>query len=374
MLEVLADPDVGAAVDDLAAAERLRQRWPADLVAAATQQADLRRHATAKFPDADRLLFTRAGLEQATTAAVAVHRATRFAEVAGSVLDLCCGIGGDLLAIGRRQHVIGVDRDETTARYAAHNARVGGASASVVVADVHHVRVPSAGAVFVDPARRTATASGGRRGGYSPDLDWCLALPAGRVCIKAAPGIDRALVPHGWETEFVAEGRELKEAALWSPAWATGASRATVLAGGAVHSFVADHDTGPAEVRPPGGYLLDPSPAVTRAGAVADLATALGAWQIDRRIAFLSADHLLASPFGRSLVVEASLPFGLKPLAAELRRLDIGSVDVRRRGLAGDVDELRRRMRLTGSRRATVILTRVVNRPWTFICADPPTT
>jgi SAM-dependent methyltransferase len=375
LLEVLADPDVVVAVDDLAAAERLRQRWPADLVAAATQQAELRRRAAAKFPDADRLLFTRAGLEQATTAAVAEHRAGRFADVDGTVLDLCCGIGGDLLAIGRRRAVVGVDRDETTARYAAHNTRIGGASASVVVADVHDVRVGPASAVFVDPARRPAGAADGtRRGGYSPDLDWCLVLPADRICIKVAPGVDRAVVPPGWETEFVAEGRELKEAALWSPAWATGASRATVLDGSAVHSFVADPQVRPAELRPPGRYLFDPSPAVTRAGAVADLALALDAWQIDRRIAFLSADHALTSPFGRTLVVEASLPFGVKPLTAELRRLDIGSVDLRRRGLAGDVDDLRRRLRLTGSRRATVVLTRVVNKPWTFVCTDPSTT
>jgi hypothetical protein len=96
----------------------------------------------------------------------------------------------------------------------------------------------------------------------------------------------------------------------------------------------------------------------------------LDAWQIDERIAFLSADVPLRSPFGRGLVVEASLPFAVKALTAELRRLDIGRVDIRRRGLAGDVDDLKRRLRTGGSRTATVILTRVVNRPWVFICSD----
>jgi hypothetical protein len=127
-------------------------------------------------------------------------------------------------------------------------------------------------------------------------------------------------------------------------------------------------------VQPPGRYLLDPSPAVTRAGAVADLAGALDAWQIDRQIAFLSADQPMDTPFGRSLEIEASLPFALKPLAAELRRLDIGAIDIRRRGLAGDVDHLRRRLRPTGSRQATVILTRVINKPWAFICLDATAT
>jgi hypothetical protein len=64
------------------------------------------------------------------------------------------------------------------------------------------------------------------------------------------------------------------------------------------------------------------------------------------------------------------LPFGVKPLAAELRRLDIGTIELRRRGLAGDVDELRRRLRPSGNRRATVVLTRVVNRAWAFVCSE----
>jgi hypothetical protein len=188
------------------------------------------------------------------------------------------------------------------------------------------------------------------------------------VCVKTAPGIDRAMVPAGWEVEFDADHRELKEAVLWSPGWATAPARATVLPAGV--SLVAEPATPPAPVRSPGRYLLDPSPAVTRAGAVADLAASHGAWQIDPRIAFLSADQPLRSPFGRSLAIEASLPFGVKRLAAELRRLDVGAVEIRRRGLAGDVDALRRRLRGDGRRTATVVLTRVVDRPWAFVCQD----
>jgi hypothetical protein len=133
---------------------------------------------------------------------------------------------------------------------------------------------------------------------------------------------------------------------------------------------VPDLSTPKAPIRRPGRYLLDPSPAVTRAGAVADLAARLDAWQVDGRIAFLSADAAMSTPFGRCLEIIASLPFAVKALTAELRRLDIGAVDLRRRGLAGDVDDLRRRLRPTGTRRATVVLTRVVDKPWAFVCVD----
>ncbi|MDQ2709516.1 MAG: class I SAM-dependent methyltransferase, partial [Actinomycetota bacterium] len=121
---------------------------------------------------------------------------------------------------------------------------------------------------------------------------------------------------------------------------------------------------------PPGEYLLDPNPAVTRAGLVEDLARMLGAWKIDPMIAFLSSDRPLNSPFGRALRVLDSRPWREKELAARLRALGVGSVDIRRRGLAGDVDALRRKLRLPPGRPATLVMTRVADQPWALICAD----
>jgi hypothetical protein len=187
------------------------------------------------------------------------------------------------------------------------------------------------------------------------------------VAVKAAPGLPHDLIPDGWEAEFVAEGRDLKEAVLWSPAWATARRRATVLPGG--HELVRSAGS-PVETRAPGRYLIDPNPAVTRAGLVEELARDVGAWKIDPHIAFLAIDEAVATPFGRTLEVQASLPWRESAIAAELRRLDVGSVDIRRRGLAGDVDRARRAFRLTGTRRATVAMTRVDGRPWALICLD----
>lgn len=359
--QLAATPELLAAAvpGDLRVATALRSRWPASLVAAATEQAALRSRAASRLRDADTLMLTAAGLEQATSTVVAAHRAARIAASASSVVDLCCGIGSDLrelVAAGVR--AVGVDRDETHAWCARHNS--GGAP--VVVSDVRSVRLGDAEAVYVDPARR----SGDRRGGSEPPLEWCQSLPVSQVAVKAAPGLPLSSVAPGWEVEFVADARDLKEACLWSPAWASGLRRATVLPSG--ESLVADPSVPPAPVRPPGRYVVDPSPAITRAGAVADLALLLDAWQIDKRIAFLCADAPTPTPYGRLLEVVASLPFGLKPLAAELRRLDIGAVDLRRRGLAGDVDDIRRRLKLRGSRQAVVLLTRVDDKPWTLVC------
>ncbi len=378
LLDRLAGEDVGAD-RALALSASLRRGYPAELVAAALTQQALRTAARAKFSRADQMLFTRAGLEQASSEVTARHAAARFAG-ARVVADLCCGIGGNLVALAAAagSAVVGVDADPTSLAFARHNVAMHApaAPAGFVCADVTHLPLSGFGAVFIDPARRDEH---GRlpAGRYEPPLAWCLRLADAvrRVGVKAAPGLRRDLVPPGWETEFVAVGRELKEAMLWSPALAAGGvtSRATVLpAGDTLTASASDPPQPPVPLAPPGGYLLDPSPAVTRAGLVADLARLTGAWQIDPMIAFLSSDEPLRTPFARTLRVLESAPWHEKRFARRLRELGIGSADIRRRGLAGDVTQIHRRLGLRGPGAATIVLTRVQNRPWALICTPLP--
>lgn len=381
---------------DIAVAERLRLRWPAELVAAATAQVALRTLGRAKFDRAGEMLFTRAGLEQATPLPVADYRARRLAAALGAVavsgtavLDLCCGIGGDTIALARAGlDVTAVDVDPVHATLARHNAAVYGGSVTSVVGDVARVLRPGRGhsrVVHIDPARREAAAAGGqgRRGGYQPSLDWCLRLTADAVCVKVAPGLDHTDIPPGWEAEWVSVGRELKTAVLWSPSLAAaggnadGLRRATVLdaGSGAGRSLVADPAAPVPAVSEPGDWVVDPDPAVTRAGAVADLAAILDGWLIDPRIAFVVTPAPTATPFGRTLRVEASLPWSVSSVARRLAALDTGDLQIRRRGLAGDVDGLRRRLLprgAPGGRRVTLLLTRHRDQPWALLCTDPP--
>jgi len=359
----------------LALGSRLRTKYPADLVAAALTQHELRLAARDKFSRAMQMFFTRDGLEQASAEVVARHRAARYATAvtgSGPVADLCCGIGGDLIALAAGHPVRAVDRDPVHLKMALANAAAYGVAGHVQAEqrDVRQARLAGVGAVFIDPARR----SGGRRlrpGAAEPPLGWCLRLAAQipRLGIKTAPGLPRDAVPPGWELEFIAVGRDLREAVAWSPGLARSATRATVLPGG--HTLVPQ--PGPrVPVRPPGDFLLDPSPAVTRAGLVAELARTVGGWQLDPQIAFLGTASAVRTPFARTLQVIDSAPWQQRQLPARLRQLDIGAVDIRRRGLAGDVDQLRRQLKLSGRRRATLVMTRVADRPWGLVCVDLP--
>jgi SAM-dependent methyltransferase len=357
----------------LALSSSLRRDYPAELVAAALTQQTLRASARAKFSQADDMLFTRAGLEQASSELTARHAAARFAG-SGLVADLCCGIGGNLIGLAGAQSrlVTGIDSDLTSLEFARHNVAVcaPGAGAGFVLADVTQFPLRGVDSVFIDPARRDDRGRL-RPGHYRPTLDWCLRLADSveRVCIKAAPGLRRELVPAGWESEFVAVGRELKESLLWSPCLATdAASRATVLPSGDTLAGRAAEPAPVAPLAPPGAYLLDPSPALTRAGLVADLAEITGTWQIDPMIAFLASDEPVRTPFARTLRVLESAPWHEKKFARRLRELGIGSADIRRRGLAGDVARIHHRLDLQGPGAATIVLTRVANRPWGLIC------
>ncbi|MCK9895058.1 class I SAM-dependent methyltransferase [Frankia sp. AgB32] len=373
---------------ELTAGARLRAEGvPADLVAAAFSQAELRQRAAVKFTLADRMFFTRAGLEQASSQAAAEHRASRFAGLR-RLADLCAGIGGDAVALATHpgpafaaRELLLVDRDPVHLWMAAYNTSVHGAGrVEARLADVRDVDLAGFDGAFVDPARR----AGARRlgsGASEPPLPWCFGLtsqvPA--VAVKAAPGLDVAGVPADWEIEFVADGRDLKEAVLFSAALASAPRRATVLGGGDGGRPVSlvgvpDPPQSTGRVGAPGGYLYDPSPAVTRAGLVGELGRRLDAWQIDPMIAFLTSDEPVTSPFARRLRIDAELPFDVRRLTAALRVRGIGSLEIRRRGLAGDVETLRRRLLprrrdlVPGGPAVTVVMTRMRGEPWALLC------
>jgi hypothetical protein len=123
-------------------------------------------------------------------------------------------------------------------------------------------------------------------------------------------------------------------------------------------------------VAPPGRYLLEPDPAVYRAGLLAELAAQLGAWQIDPTIAYLSTDTAPNTPFARAWRVEETLPFSVKGVRRRLRELGVGTVTVKKRGSPLDPRQFTRMLRLEGTAHRTVVLTRVMGRPTAIIAVE----
>jgi len=366
-----------AQLDDRSDVVREVSRLRADghapaLVAAVLSQARLRRRARAKFGEfAAGMLFTEAGLEQATRLRVAAHHAGRMRR-AGivSVADLGCGIGADALAFATLGlEVTAVERDEATAAIAAFNLAAW--HATVLHGDALETPV-DAEALWFDPARRDGARRLNDPGDWSPALDAVFARAAAQPAgVKLAPGIDRALLPADAEHQWVTDGLETVEAVVWTGALARpGVARSALV----LSDEGAEELTGEASHPEPGElgeWLYEPAGAVIRAELIGALADRLGATGVSDGIAYLSADRHVETPLAQAFRVRETLPLDERRIAQRLRELGIGELEIKKRGADVDPAALRKRLKLKGDGRATLIATRVGGRH-RAILADRP--
>lgn len=366
LLEVAMGAYVDAAGDPVRAATAVRRVEPdPEKAAAALTQAELRTRAVAKFGDlAPHLFFTPDALEQATRLRVAEHRAARLAAARpGSVVDLGCGIGGDLIAFARAGlTAAGVDIDPVRVAAARANLAALGLPGAVEVADVSAIDPRGFGAAFADPARRGARGRVFDVDGWTPPWPFVLDLLAGNGVVKVAPGIPHDLVPDGVEAEWVSDGGDVKEAVLWAPVFASTDRRATVIGDGGLATVTDEDDPyigQPRPVRELGAFLYEPDGAVIRAGLVTAVAAGVDGGLLDEHIAYVTSDSSFRTPFAKSYRVLEEVPYREKSLKAALRERSIGSLTIKKRGVEVVPEQLRKRLALRGDNTATLVMTRI---------------
>lgn len=375
-------PPVTSKTDVAAVVSRLRAAGHRpELVSAVVGQAALRERARAKFGEfAERMLFTRAGLEQSTRREVAVAHAARFRSAGISrVADLGCGIGGDALglaALGIR--VEAVEADAVTAAIAAYNLAPFGADVTVRHGRAEDADLSAVEAVWLDPARRTAGHSETRRiraEDYTPSLDWAFALaqrlPAG---IKLGPGFERDDIPADVEAQWISVDGTTLELVLWSGRLARAGVRraALVFRGGAAHELTAADDTPDVGVRDLGAFVHEPDGAVIRARLIGDVARMLEAGMLAPGIAYLTSDAASTSPFVSTFRVREVLPNDTKSLRRALRDRGIGTLEIKKRGVDVDPATLRQSLQLKGKASATLLVTRTPHGRLTLLADRVP--
>jgi hypothetical protein len=360
-----------SALDPVAEVAALRKAGhPPELVTAVLTQARLREKAAAKFGAfAPRLLYTQAGLEQATRLQVAALHAGRF-RAAGvqKVADLGCGIGADALALAALElPVVAVEKDEVTAAIAAYNL-ASFPHAEVVNTDAESFDLDASGAeaVYLDPARRTAGTSAtsrlARAEDYSPSIGFAFGLAEHRpVGVKLGPGFDRELIPAEAEAQWVSVEGQLVEMGLWFGSLAREGIRrsALVLAAGTSAELTARGDSDDVEVRPLGEFLYEPDGAVIRARLIGALAGRIEAGMVSDSIAYLTGDTLVPTPFARAFRVLERLPAGEGALKKALRERRIGTLEIKKRGVDVDTPPHPTPLAQKRPQSATLVLTRV---------------
>jgi hypothetical protein len=344
---------------------RLRKQGHSlETVSAVMGQVALRQKAQDKFGDfAKRMLFSAEALEVASRLHVSSHHAGRFVQAGiTSVTDAGCGLGGDSLAFaGAGLTVRALERDDVTAALAAYNLQPFD-TVTIEHADATTADLSSTEALWFDPARRDGATRFQNPDDWSPSLEWVFAKASTRPTgIKLAPGMDRDLIPSGCEAQWVSWKGSVVEMVLWCGGLAReGITRSALVLrdGGGVEI------TGPGDApdQPVGElqeYLLEPDGAVIRARLIGDLARAHGAHMIDPTIAYMTSDSPVRSPLVQCFRIRQHVPYSAKNLQALIRAADVGSLEIKKRGIDVDPAALRKTLPLDGTGSATLILTRV---------------
>ncbi len=280
---------------------------------------------------------------------MARHRAARVALGGPSVIDLTCGIGGDLVAFARAGlTAAGIDLDPLRVELARANLAALGLGGAVEVGDATTLDVSPFATAYADPARRSARGRTFRADDWTPPWSFVESLLTGRACVKVAPGIPHSLVPDGVEAEWVSDQGEVKEAVLWSPTLASADRRATVIGRGGLATLTEDDDPG-ADV---GAGRCAPLRARRRRdpgrprhrrrrGRAGSPAGPQDRLRRRRRGVPLPLRARLPGP-------RPELPYREKPLRAALRERNVGTLTIKKRGVDIAPEQLRQRLGLTG--------------------------
>ncbi len=354
--------------NELTVQTQLRRQYPDRLVRGAFSLCELRRKAAGKFSRAAEMWFDRRGLEQATSEAVARHKARRFE---GTTIDLCCGVGGDTLALAGRGPVTAIDLNPVACLRTQWNAEVYGLLPHVNVRclDATHIDVGEA-LVHIDPDRRAQAAGRAVRvEDYVPGLEFLQTATRSfrGGAIKLSPAANFGGKFSDVEVELVSLNGECKEATIWfGELCGDEPFRATVLPSG--ETLAGEPLDYAAAVSPPLGFVYDPDPAVVRAGLVDAAAERLGLARLDAAEEYLTGSEGVESGFVKAFEIVADLPNNVAKIRAYFRTADFGQVEIKCRHIPIDADQVRRRLPLEGSQPAALIFARVSGRSRALVC------
>ena len=324
---------------------QLRKSLSAEQTSLLVDQVQLRARAERKFTTARSMYFTSPLLEQATDERVAQLKAIRFARDT-AIADICCGIGGDLMAIAQRGPTVGVDRNEIACYLASSNVAKHVRDCQVIEQDALTVRLNDIESVHIDPDRRV----GGRRSirleNHEPARDELLELRrrCTNLAIKLAPATDtHDDFFQNAELEWIGSRRDCRQLMSWFGNLAREPNRrtATIMGPAGDHRWVGDIEE--ADITETvGAFLIEPHAPLLAADLAGHLANREGLRRLIPGGGYLTADVTNDSPFYDAYRVQMSMAYRPKRIRAELSTLNIGQLTVKTRGVAMPPDQIRR--------------------------------
>lgn len=304
-------------------------------------------------------LATDRGLQQSTDHWIARYKSARFPM--GSVIyDICCGVGGDAMALASRGTLFGVDQDPAMCLIAAHNVKMAGHSrATFTSITAEALELPHNAWVHIDPDRRSETGRSSEPDHCSPavaEIDRLLVHAAG-AAIKVAPAAD---LPDHWlnsscEREWISRGGVCRQQVVWfQPELQSQTISATrVLASGQVSTLKCrDEDTlalSVERVDEPLQWLFDWDPAVRASGLSEYLAATMSVQSLGGPAGFFTSaeppssgaswEHLFAA-----FRVLWHGPLDEKQLRRQVQSLEATTLEIKVRGVEVSPETMRKRL------------------------------
>jgi hypothetical protein len=348
------------------AAKRLRRDLTAMQTHLVLEQKRLRLRARPKFADADRMYFTPKSLEQSTAAPVADHKASRFPP-GQPLADLCCGMGGDLMALAAHRPTTGVERNEVLALLAQANCRALGRTATVKLQDMHEFALDGFSSIHIDPDRRPDGRKSIRLENHQPARSTLEALiPAvDNLAIKLAPATEIDEMLSAAELEWIGWRRECQQLVAWYGQLArrSAARRATIVTAAGPQSLIG-HQIQLTHTTEVDRFLIEPHAAVLAAHLAGQLADDHRLQALTPQGGYLTGSAALDSPMAASYEVTDVLAYRPKRVKAILRQRQIGNLVVKQRGVPHTPAQIQRDCLPTafGDGQAVLILTTIGQR------------
>ncbi len=364
-------------VNVVSIAKSLRKQTTPARAALIMELTRLRIRAEKKFSRANTMGFTRRGYEQSTSEPVARFKAQRFAGI-GSVADVCCGIGGDLIAIADREgaeKTFGIDCDPLCLMMAATNAEAYDCRVSLVETTFDEFDASMFDAIHIDPDRRVDGRSV-KPDLIEPPLNSILEKYSDRksLAVKLAPATEfdddaaDVLCGPGIERHWIGDRRECKQQVLWTGSlvrYPDSRVATRVFADGTFEEFAANNELLAKQVplaEVLGKYIFEPHAAVRAAHLTDAIAHSRNLRRLEPRIPYLTGsrpdDVGLLSMFRILDVMQTNV----RKIAVRLKELDAREIEVKHRGVEQVSADQVKRIILDGSKRLTVILTRFSNK------------
>ncbi len=316
----------------------LRRNLSGERAEAISHQVALRGRARRKFLRAGQMLFTRRSLEQATSEPIGRYKSGRFDET--PIVDLCCGIGGDLIGLSRNRRCLGVDLDLDLTCFARHNADVyGRVNASTITLDARSMDLTNWAAIHIDPDRRAQGKRTIALKDYRPnEIELQRITQSAESCaIKLAPATD---VPRDWkiaaERQWLGHDRECKQQIAWFGKSARYPSKrvATIVdCNDHVEEIIESTNTSPVEVSSAlGKFLIEPHSAIRASKLESDFALRFGLFKVENLERFFFSNQLVRSSLCRCWTIIEIIPARGKVIRSVLASLNSARPELKPHG------------------------------------------